>query len=185
MSAELEIVAVASVQTNELGPIWVGVSGQGLVAISIGGSEARFRHEIAQATGLDTQRHEERTQAVRAQIAAYLAGERQTFDIPIDWRFMPDFQAQVLRLALAIPRGETRTYGDLAIILGDIGSARAVGRALATNPMPLVLPCHRVIGADGKLHGFSAPGGVKTKAWLLALEGRPIQQQFVFDWDAD
>jgi O-6-methylguanine DNA methyltransferase len=75
-----------------------------------------------------------------------------------------------LRATYEIPYGETRTYKQIAEVIGAPGAARAVGRAEATNPMPVVLPCHRVLGSDGKLHGYGAGAGLETKTWLLKLE---------------
>ncbi len=89
------------------------------------------------------------------------------------------FQRDVLQLTAEIPFGEVRTYGELAQQLGKLGASRAVGTALARNPMALVIPCHRVIGSDRKLHGFAAPNGIKTKAWLLELEGHEIKNDRV------
>jgi len=84
------------------------------------------------------------------------------------------FQQLVLHATFEIPYGETRTYKEIAGHIGRPRAARAVGRAEATNPMPLILPCHRVIGMDGKLHGYGMAEGLKTKAWLLKLEGAMI-----------
>ena len=75
---------------------------------------------------------------------------------------------------MAIPYGETRTYGEIAAQIGTPNAPRAVGRANAANPMPLVIPCHRVIGTDGKLHGYGGAGGLKTKQWLLSMEGATV-----------
>ena len=80
------------------------------------------------------------------------------------------FQRLALQATFAIPYGRTATYAEIASQLGNPRLARAVGRAEATNPMPLVLPCHRVLGTDGKLHGYGGPGGIGMKEWLLALE---------------
>ena len=89
----------------------------------------------------------------------------------MDWSALgSDFQRSALRAVAAIPYGETRTYGEIAAQIGRPQAPRAVGRANATNPMPLVIPCHRVIGTDGKLHGYGGRGGLKTKQWLLDLE---------------
>jgi methylated-DNA-[protein]-cysteine S-methyltransferase len=106
------------------------------------------------------------------QIREYLAGERREFELDIDLSAMTAFQEAALRLTLAIPYGRVSTYSEIARQMGKPLAARAVGRAEATSPMPLVIPCHRVLGTDGGLHGYGAPGGVKTKAWLLELESR-------------
>lgn len=108
------------------------------------------------------------------QVREYLAGERRCFEIPIDWSQMRPFQQRVLRFTAAIPYGQACTYGQVAASLGLPGGSRAVGAALGANPIPIVIPCHRVVGGDRRLHGFSAPGGIETKAWLLALEGHSI-----------
>jgi methylated-DNA-[protein]-cysteine S-methyltransferase len=113
---------------------------------------------------------ETKTAAAAHQVSQYLQGKRETFDIPIDWSVLTPFKEQALRATYAIPYGQVMTYGEIAQQLGNPRAARAVGRAEATNPMPLVIPCHRVIGADGELHGYGAGAGLETKAWLLELE---------------
>jgi methylated-DNA-[protein]-cysteine S-methyltransferase len=153
---------------ERLGPIWVALSPDGLVAVQMKATEEEMRRHLAPAAAVVDQ---ERVQPVISQIADYLRGQRRNFDIEIDWSALSPFQAQVLHLVWSIPYGQTRTYGDIAQELRQPGSARAVGRANATNPMPLVIPCHRVLGSDGRLHGYGGPGGVVTKAWLLQLEG--------------
>ena len=105
------------------------------------------------------------------QLFEYLCGERQAFDLPIDWQSMPASQAEVLRLVNQIPYGQVRTYGQIAVTLGKPGASRAVGNANARNPLPLIIPCHRVMGADGSFRGYGGPGGIPTKAWLLQKEG--------------
>ncbi len=105
------------------------------------------------------------------QLLQYFNGLRTTFQVPLDLFDLPGFQQEVLKLTASIPYGETRTYGDLARIIGTGSDARAVGMALATNPIPVLISCHRVISSDGKLKGYSGPGGLETKAWLLQLEG--------------
>jgi methylated-DNA-[protein]-cysteine S-methyltransferase len=101
------------------------------------------------------------------QLKEYFAGERQTFDLPLDMRGT-QFQRDVWEALLAIPFGETRSYGELAKKLGNPTATRAVGAANGRNPISIVVPCHRVIGASGKLTGFA--GGLETKARLLELE---------------
>jgi methylated-DNA-[protein]-cysteine S-methyltransferase len=93
---------------------------------------------------------------------------------PIDIGRVPEFNARVYEIARAIPPGETLTYGEIAVKLGDRLLARDVGAALGQNPWPIVVPCHRVTAAGGKLGGFSARGGVTTKAKLLAIEGAKV-----------
>jgi O-6-methylguanine DNA methyltransferase len=159
---------IGGVDHERLGPIWVALSPDGLVVVLMKGTEGELREHLAPAAA---ELNQERTQPVLDQIVAYLEGRRRDFDVAIDWSALSPFQADVLRLVWSIPYGQTRTYGDIAGELGQPGGARAVGRANATNPMPLVIPCHRVLGTDGKLHGYGGPGGVVTKAWLLQLEG--------------
>jgi methylated-DNA-[protein]-cysteine S-methyltransferase len=105
-------------------------------------------------------------------IAALLAGDKRDLrDIIIDDRDTPDFNRRVYAVARAIPPGETLTYGDIAERLGDKALARAVGQALGENPCPIVMPCHRVLAANGRSGGFSGTGGVATKLRLLTIEG--------------
>ncbi|NLF65032.1 MAG: methylated-DNA--[protein]-cysteine S-methyltransferase [Chloroflexi bacterium] len=159
---------IGSIDHERLGPIWAALSPAGLVAVLMKATEEAMRQHLAPASAQVDQQH---TQPILDQIVEYLEGRRRGFDIEIDWSALSPFQASVLRLVWAIPYGQTRTYGDIAEELGQPGGARAVGRANATNPMPLVIPCHRVLGTDGRLHGYGGPGGVVTKAWLLQLEG--------------
>ena len=102
------------------------------------------------------------------QLKAYFAGELTAFELPIRFARGTDFEQAVLRGMLEIPHGETRTYGDLAQLTDGI--ARAVGTACGRNPIPIVVPCHRVVGSDGKLVVFSGGKGVETKSWLLDFE---------------
>jgi methylated-DNA-[protein]-cysteine S-methyltransferase len=103
------------------------------------------------------------------QLEEYFLGKRKVFTIPLDMHGT-DFQKKVWTELLNIPFGETRTYGDIARKLGDIKSVRAVGAANGKNPISIIVPCHRVIGASGKLVGFG--GGLENKAKLLELESR-------------
>ncbi len=110
-------------------------------------------------------------QQVREQVREYECGDRQQFDVQMS--FPDSFTGDVMAAMAAIPYGETRTYGDIA---ADLDTAPiAVGQACGRNPVPLVVPCHRVVGSDGGLHGYSAPGGVALKQRLLEHEGVTVQ----------
>ena len=102
------------------------------------------------------------------ELSAYLSGTRRSFDLPLAPEGT-DFQKKVWRTLEDIPRGETRSYADVARAVGCPGGARAVGAALAANPLPILIPCHRVVGADGSPGGYS--GGAALKKMLLLLEG--------------
>lgn len=117
----------------------------------------------------DWQRADEPFAAAAAQLAEYFAGERRVFDLPLGLG-VPPFQGRVLEKLRAIPYGETRSYKDIAVALGDPRAVRAVGSANGNNPLPIVIPCHRVIGSDGSLTGFG--GGLDAKRYLLDLERR-------------
>jgi methylated-DNA-[protein]-cysteine S-methyltransferase len=110
--------------------------------------------------------------AAIAQITAHVAGRPGALEtIELDMTGLSAFHAELYAVARSIPSGQTVTYGALAIRLGKPGAARAVGQAMGKNPFPIVVPCHRVLAAHHGTGGFSAPGGVVTKAKLLAAEG--------------
>ena len=104
----------------------------------------------------------------RAELGEYFAGTRHDFTLPLDLRGSPFYQRVWLALT-QIPYGRTVSYGELAHTLGAPKAARAVGAACGANPVPIIAPCHRVLGSDGSLHGFG--GGLPLKAWLLRHEG--------------
>jgi methylated-DNA-[protein]-cysteine S-methyltransferase len=109
---------------------------------------------------------------VMQRLVALLAGEPSDLsDVEIDTADTPDFNRRVYEIARQIPAGATLTYGQIAARLGDRSLAREVGEALGQNPIPIIVPCHRVLAADGKAGGFSGPGGVRTKLRLLEIEG--------------
>lgn len=161
---------IGDVVDTPLGVIWIGMSPDGLAAVDFPTSLEGFTLRMQQLGFNPVSYDPGKVRPAIDQVGAYLRGERRSFDLPIDWSILTPFQEQVLRLTYAIPYGSTRTYAELAHQVGSAGAARAVGRAQATNPMPLVIPCHRVLGSDGKLHGYGAGEGLKTKEWLLRLE---------------
>ncbi len=103
------------------------------------------------------------------ELAEYFSGQRRDFTVPLDFRFVSGFRADVLRELVRVPFGETTTYGELARKVGNPKAVRAVGSACANNPLPLLVPCHRVLRADGTLGGYR--GGLEAKCLLLELEG--------------
>ncbi len=148
-----------------LGPLSVVVTQRGVLRILFGRARD-LDFDQAEGSPPATLYH------ALSQLRQYLAGERQNFDLPLDVRPATPFQAEVLEACRQIPYGQVRTYADLAAAVGaPVSASRAVGMVMASNPLPLVIPCHRVVGRDGKLHGYAAPGGVESKAWLLQLEG--------------
>ena len=115
-------------------------------------------------------------------IAALLRGEpRELCDIALDSEGVPDFHRRVYAVARGIRPGATLSYGEIAERLGDRSLARDVAAALGQNPAPIIVPCHRVLAAGGKMGGFSAPGGVRTKLRLLSIEGAHYGEPLLFD----
>jgi methylated-DNA-[protein]-cysteine S-methyltransferase len=163
-------VFIGKISTSPLGPIWAAVSEQGLVAVEISRDQVAINEQLIRMGYDQVVVDQDKTAAALQEISEYLSGERQTFEMPIDWSVLTPFQERALRATFEIPYGSVKTYGEIAQLLGNPRAARAVGRAEATNPMPLVIPCHRVIGSDGGLHGYGAGEGLATKAWLLELE---------------
>ncbi len=165
-------IFIGSIKSTPLGEVWAAVSEHGLVTVEYGVTRKVFEANVRKQTKRDVQYSPKQVETIVKQIKEYLDGQRSDFDLKIDWSVLSsDFQRATLKKVFAIPSGETRTYAEIAAAIGHPDAPRAVGRANATNPMPLVIPCHRVIGTDGKLHGYGGKGGIKTKAWLLKMEG--------------
>ena len=132
------------------------------------GGDRRSVLEKLEDAGIEIVEDAERTAEVRRQLAEYFAGDRREFDLELAPEGTP-FERSVWEALRAIPFGETRSYSEIAAAIGHPGAARAVGRANGANPIPIVVPCHRVIGANGSLTGFG--GGMENKSRLLELEG--------------
>ncbi len=154
------------------GPLLCVVDEAGaVVRIEFSGKEGRDSQKVTERMrnrGIEVVEDPGRTAEVRRQLEEYFAGKRREFDLPLAPAGTP-FELAVWEELRKIPFGETRSYGEIAAVLGRPGSARAVGRANGANPLPIVVPCHRVIGADGSLTGFG--GGLEAKSRLLEIEG--------------
>jgi methylated-DNA-[protein]-cysteine S-methyltransferase len=113
---------------------------------------------------------------VIGRVRRHLEGQLQDFaDVTLDWSLVSDFQRAVYLQAQTVKAGSVKSYGDLSRALGlGPAAARSVGAALGANPWPLIVPCHRIVSAAGKMTGFSAPGGIRTKTRLLAIEGAEL-----------
>jgi len=142
---------------SPIGPLIAARDGEVIIQISFAPSSARDEWE----------RNDDRFDDLRRALDEYFAGRRTTFDLPLDPRGT-DFQRSVWRALVEIPFGETTTYGVLARRIGKPDAVRAVGAANGANPLPIVVPCHRVIGSNGSLTGFG--GGLPVKRWLLDHE---------------
>jgi methylated-DNA-[protein]-cysteine S-methyltransferase len=134
----------------------------------------RRRSGIADSTPIPERTPTGRIAEAIARIRAHLAGELDDLRwIPLDTSMIPDFHRAVYEVTRAIDPGHTLTYGQVADRINAPGAAQAVGQALGRNPIPLIIPCHRVVAADNALTGFSAPGGITTKQHLLEIERTP------------
>jgi methylated-DNA-[protein]-cysteine S-methyltransferase len=170
----MDTLYIGQTGKTPLGRFWLAVSNLGLVAVEWGQTRAEFDAYLSKRFKRAVEYDPEHVREAATQLKEYLSGQRRAFTLVIDWTVLRQFQQLVLHATFEIPYGETRTYKEIAGHIGRPRAARAVGRAEATNPMPLILPCHRVIGMDGKLHGYGMAEGLKTKAWLLKLEGAMI-----------
>lgn len=156
-----------------IGPCGVAWSATGITAIQLPeeSSEATLARTVKRS-GAAVKDPPAWVSAATAKIAKLVAGAPETLEeVPLDFGKTTEFRRKVYDAARRVRPGETVTYGDLASAVGSSGASRAVGMAMAKNPIPLVVPCHRVLGAGGAATGFSAFGGVQTKALLLAAEG--------------
>lgn len=167
-----------TLEDTPLGPLHIAVSDQGIVALNFGRPQEGFLRWLERRTGLKPVQDPGRVAPVARQVREYLAGKRRRFDVAVDLRLMTEFQRRVLLRVAQVSAGEIATYGQVARWLGKPRAARAVGQALARNPIPLVIPCHRVLASDGSLGGYSGGDGLPTKRRLLQMEGAhlPMRQ---------
>ncbi len=154
---------------SPLGPLFVGVSERGLCTIDYDAEPEREEERLARHFGARVLRAAKPVDDVRRQLASYFEGKRREFELDVDLRLARDFGQRVLTELRRVPYGETTTYGALASRTGRPRAARAVGSVMNRNPVPIVVPCHRVVGASGSLVGYA--GGLERKLTLLRLEG--------------
>ena len=155
---------------SPLGPLTVMVTPRGLVRLAYPGEGiAAHLDELADRVSPRILEAPERTDVVRRQLDEYFDGARDTFDVPIDWRLVRGFAANVLRATARIPFGSVSSYREVAAEAGSPKAYRAAGNALGSNPVPIVVPCHRVLHVGGGLGGYT--GGLDRKRFLLRLEG--------------
>ncbi|MCQ9181884.1 methylated-DNA--[protein]-cysteine S-methyltransferase [Streptomyces sp. IBSBF 2953] len=171
---QYEQQVVWTVVGTDVGPLLLAATGEGLLTVVFHATDAvrdRALDRLADRMGADPVEAPGSpllAEAIR-QIEAYFAGERRDFELPLDWSLISGFNRQVLRELCDVPYGAVVGYGDLARRVGQPGAAQAVGAAMGSNPLPVVVPCHRVVESDGGIGGFG--GGLETKRKLLALEG--------------
>lgn len=151
---------------SPLGPMLLAASPQGLAGVWF--QSQRHGPDAAHISQWPADASHPVLQAAVQQLEAYFQGQRQAFDLPLDWSAGTAFQQRVWQALLGIAHGQTRRYGELAQQIGQPTAARAVAAAIGRNPLSIVVPCHRVLGADGSLTGYA--GGLDRKAALLALE---------------
>lgn len=157
---------------SPIGELFVAVTPRGLACIAFEGEDREaLARRFASALSPRVLTAARMTQDARRQLGEYFDGRRERFELPLDRRLMTSFARQVLDATARVPFGQVATYGAVAGRIGKPKAARAVGAALGSNPIPIVVPCHRVIGATGTLTGYA--GGLDRKEFLLHLEGDP------------
>ncbi|HET8569720.1 MAG TPA: methylated-DNA--[protein]-cysteine S-methyltransferase [Candidatus Limnocylindria bacterium] len=155
--------------TTDLGPLWIAVGPRGVLTIHYGPEPGVSElARLVRAYGPGVVPDEKRVSPVASQVEQYLSRRRQRFDLDVDLRGLTPFQRRILRATARVPYGELTTYADVARRAGSGRATRAAGAALGANPVPIVVPCHRVVASDGSLGGYA--GGLRTKRRLLALE---------------
>ncbi len=160
-----------------IGSLLVAGEGRRLVAVKFGVDEKRLSRALEELHlelhgAFEFVRNESKVAGLMKQMRDYLAGKRTAFEVDLELSWVTPFQREVLLACFAVPRGQVATYADLARQVGSPNAARAVGNTMRTNPIPIVIPCHRIVGSNGSLTGFG--GGLDMKAQLLQLEGARI-----------
>jgi O-6-methylguanine DNA methyltransferase len=166
----MESLLYQSIFESPIGPLRILSTPEGLAALSFGKRPTRRSGAWMERSfpGVKALPAGDRHRRVHRQIREYFEGRRRVFDIGFDLRGT-EFQNRVWRTVARIPYGHTLSYGEIAHVVGEPRAARAVGAANGANPISIIIPCHRVIGADGSLTGYG--GGMEKKRWLLAHEG--------------
>jgi methylated-DNA-[protein]-cysteine S-methyltransferase len=156
---------------SPLGPLLVATTPRGLVRLAYTDfrAEADVLEDLARRVSPRVVLAPRRLDDARRELDDYFAGRRSGFDLPIDWSLTRGFAGEVLRQTARIPFGATSTYAEVAALAGSPRAVRAAGNALGANPIPVVVPCHRVLRTGGALGGYT--GGVERKQFLLRLEG--------------
>jgi methylated-DNA-[protein]-cysteine S-methyltransferase len=154
---------------SPIGPLFVAASTRGLATISFDADPEHHLERLARIGGPAVLRAPRAIDLAHRELDEYFAGRRRAFDLTLDLRALPPFTVSVLKELARVPYGETTTYGDLAARVGRPRAARAVGTVMNRNRIPIVLPCHRVVGSTGSLVGYA--GGLDVKEKLLELEG--------------
>jgi methylated-DNA-[protein]-cysteine S-methyltransferase len=157
-----------AVEDTPIGPLTLAATPRGLVRVGFGGEDDML-DELAEAVSPRVVHLPARLDTPRRQLDEYFAGRRHQFDVPLDRRLSHGYRRTVLEALSEVPYGQTVSYRDLAERTGNPKASRAVGSAMATNPIPIVVPCHRVLRTGGALGGYG--GGLDVKVWLLRLEG--------------
>ena len=160
-----------------IGSLLVAGEGRRLVAVKFGVDEQRLPRALEELHRelhgqFALMRNEAKVAPLMRQLRDYLANKRTAFDVDLELSWVTPFRREVLLACAAIPRGQVATYAELARRVGSPNAARAVGNTMRTNPIPIVIPCHRIVGSDGTLTGFG--GGLDVKARLLQMEGARI-----------
>ena len=174
ISAEAEregLVEVAwTLEDTPIGELLLAATDEGLVRVGWSGDDHDWiLNELAAAIGPRVIEAPARLDPVRRQLEQYFAGERHGFDLALDWQLSHGFTRKVLTACAAIPFGETRSYAEMASAAGSPRAFRAAGSALGSNPIPVIVPCHRVLRSGGALGGYG--GGLPAKRKLLEIEG--------------
>jgi len=165
-------VAYASLD-SPLGELLVAMTPRGLVRLAYEGERSEaVMAELAERVSPRILDAPERTDAVRRELEDYFAGRRHGFETPVDWSLVRGFASGVLQATARVPFGEVASYAEVAAAAGSPRAYRAAGNALGANPIPIVVPCHRIVHAGGGLGGYT--GGLERKRYLLGLEGAPV-----------
>lgn len=169
MTSTPSLIYLGELNDTPLGDLRLAASDLGLVAVEWADNQPELDAYL-QKLKRPLEVNQKKIAPYAKELREYLNGKRLTFTIPIDWTSFTSFQRESLQAVFRIPYGETRTYIDIACEIDHPHAYRAVGAANAMNPMPIIVPCHRVLGTDGKLHGYGGGKGLPTKEWLLKFE---------------